>query len=147
MKSESVFLGEPNVITLRIQPDDARCPSRRGFLPAWKTAQSSERSYFSPLRSFDGPTPGLSASRKLGTPNENAARRSLTGDSAASPIRSSSSDYKSLLSSWRCRFECYHDLPECVEIVHLVKRTQSQRSKNCRESCQTSLPSRSLGSA
>src|SRR5260370_39756297 len=52
MKSESVFLGEPNVITLRIQPDDARCPSRRGVLPAWKTAQASERSDFSPLRSL-----------------------------------------------------------------------------------------------
>ena len=64
---------------------------------------------------------GSSTIRKLGTPNENAARSSLTGDSAASPVRSSLSDYKSLLSFWRCRFECYHDLPECVEIIHLAK--------------------------
>jgi hypothetical protein len=64
---------------------------------------------------------GSSTIRKLETPNENAARSSLTRDSAASPARSSSTDYKSLLSSWRCRFECYHDLPECVEVIHLAK--------------------------
>ena len=29
--------------------------------------------------------------------------------------------YDSLLSSWCCRFECYDDLLECVEIVHLAK--------------------------
>jgi len=64
---------------------------------------------------------GGSANRKLGTPDEIAARCSRTGDSVASPVRSSSNHDNSFLSSWCCRFECYHDLPECVEIVHLAK--------------------------
>ena len=65
--------------------------------------------------------PGVSSAiRKSGTPNENAARCSLTGDSAAS-ARSSSNYYSSLFSSWCCHFERYHNLLECLEIVHLTK--------------------------
>jgi hypothetical protein len=80
-KNESVFLGEPNVITLRIQPDDgsgleirihvvlrgtfARCPSRRRFLLAVEDGAIVRTIVFFALAIIDGPTPGLSANQKV----------------------------------------------------------------------------------
>src|SRR5260370_36936568 len=55
------------------------------------------------------------------------------------PVRSSSNNYNSLFNSWCCRLECYHDLLDCLEIVHLARGPQSQRVKNSVHAWQSSL--------